>query len=97
MPLTIQLLGRPGITRDAGEVYAFRSRKSWAVLAYLILGERPPSRSQLARLLFAEANDPVRALRRARVDHLLIRTDQPFTARLRYFFRSRHLLGRGAR
>src|SRR5207302_825602 len=51
MPLTIQLLGRPGITRDAGEVYAFRSRKSWAVLAYLILGERPPSRSQLARLL----------------------------------------------
>ena len=41
MPLTIQLLGRPGITRDSGEVYAFRSRKSWAVLAYLILGERP--------------------------------------------------------
>ncbi|TMM34087.1 MAG: SARP family transcriptional regulator [Actinobacteria bacterium] len=68
MPLTIQLLGRPGITRDAGEVYAFRSRKSWAVLAYLILGERPPSRSQLARLLFAEANDPVRALRWSMVE-----------------------------
>src|SRR5262249_14397769 len=45
------------------DVYKFRSRKSWALLAYLILGERPPTRSQLASLLFADANDPVRALR----------------------------------
>jgi uncharacterized protein (DUF58 family) len=36
-------------------------------------------------------------LRRAGVDHLLIRTDQPFAATLRHFFKSRHLLGRGSR
>ncbi|CAN5295517.1 hypothetical protein BH09ACT10_BH09ACT10_13540 [soil metagenome] len=63
MSLTIHLLGRPQITRTAGETYQFRSRKSWAVLAYLVLSERPPSRSQIASLLFAEADDPARALR----------------------------------
>jgi uncharacterized protein (DUF58 family) len=36
-------------------------------------------------------------LKRGRVDHLLVRTDQPFTAKLRNFFKSRNLLGRGAR
>src|SRR6185312_13777094 len=40
-----------------------RSRKSWAVLAFLLLAERPPTRSRLASLLFAEADDPLRALR----------------------------------
>jgi uncharacterized protein (DUF58 family) len=35
-------------------------------------------------------------LRRGGVDHMLIRTDQPFVHRLRHFFRSRGL-GRGAR
>ncbi|KRC61249.1 hypothetical protein ASE14_10095 [Agromyces sp. Root81] len=61
--LTVQLLGRPRITRGAGEGYEFRSRKSWAVLAYLVLSERAPSRMQLAGLLFGEADDPARALR----------------------------------
>jgi DNA-binding SARP family transcriptional activator len=59
----IDLLGRPRIRRGSAAVYKFRSRKSWALLAYLILSERPPTRSQLASLLFADANDPVRALR----------------------------------
>jgi uncharacterized protein (DUF58 family) len=36
-------------------------------------------------------------LKRARVDHMLIQTDQPFAAKLRHFFKSRNLLGRGAR
>ena len=36
-------------------------------------------------------------LKRGRVDHLLIRTDEPFAYRLRHFFKSRGLLGRGAR
>jgi len=63
MSTTIQLLGRPRITRGPAGVYKFRSRKSWALLAYLILGERPPARSQLASLLFGGADDPVRALR----------------------------------
>jgi DNA-binding SARP family transcriptional activator len=61
--LTISLLGRPRLARQSGEAYQFRSRKSWALLAYLILSERPPSRRELASLLFAEADDPARALR----------------------------------
>lgn len=36
-------------------------------------------------------------LRRGGVDHLLIRTDQPFVHRLRQFFRRRGLAGRGSR
>jgi DNA-binding SARP family transcriptional activator len=61
--LTIQLLGRPCISRGADEVYRFRSRKSWGLLAYLMLSERPPTRSQAAALLFGDADDPARALR----------------------------------
>ena len=63
MTLTVQLLGRPRVSRPGGVVYQCRSRKSWALLAYLILSERPPARSQLASLLFGEAEDPQRALR----------------------------------
>jgi DNA-binding SARP family transcriptional activator len=63
MSISLQLLGRPRITRDGLEAYRFRSRKSWGLLAYLILSEHPPARSQLASLLFADADDPVRALR----------------------------------
>jgi len=61
--LSIQLLGRPRIADRSGAAYQFRSRKSWALLAYLVLAERPPSRRQLAGLLFDEADDPGRALR----------------------------------
>ncbi len=63
MTLCVHLLGRPCLTRETGEAYRFRSRKSWALLAYLILSERAPTRVQLASLLFAEADDPLRALR----------------------------------
>jgi DNA-binding SARP family transcriptional activator len=63
MSITIQLLGRPRVTRDGRETYKSRSRKSWGLLTYLILSERPSARSQLASLLFAGADDPVRALR----------------------------------
>src|SRR5262249_50478178 len=63
MSMTIQLLGAPRLTRDAAAAYRFRSRKSWGLLAYLILSERPPTRSQAAALLFGDADDPVRALR----------------------------------
>ena len=61
--LFVQLLGRPRLEVDGAEGYRYRSRKSWAVLAFLLLGERPPARSRLASLLFAEADDPLRALR----------------------------------
>lgn len=36
-------------------------------------------------------------LKRARVDHLVVRTDVPFEHRLRMFFKSRGVLGRGTR
>ncbi len=36
-------------------------------------------------------------LRRAAVDHLLVRTDEPYAHRVRHFFASRDLLGGGAR
>ena len=61
--LSIQLLGRPRLEVDGASGYRYRSRKSWAVLAFLLLSDRPPTRSQLASLLFAEADDPLRALR----------------------------------
>lgn len=63
MSLAIHLLGRPRAEEPDGDTYRFRSRKSWALLAYLLTSERPPTRSQLASLLFAGADDPLRALR----------------------------------
>lgn len=61
--LLVQLLGRPRLEVDGAAGYRYRSRKSWAVLAFLLLSERAPTRRQLASLLFAEADDPLRALR----------------------------------
>jgi DNA-binding SARP family transcriptional activator len=61
--VAVHLLGRPRIEVDGTSGYRFRSRKSWALLAFLLLAERPPTRSRLASLLFAEADDPLRALR----------------------------------
>jgi DNA-binding SARP family transcriptional activator len=61
--LRLRLLGRPTIEAPDGADRRLRSRKSWALLAYLVLTEIPPTRSRLAALLFAEADDPLRALR----------------------------------
>src|SRR5262245_24203359 len=63
MVLVVHLLGRPRVDRAGADTYQFRSRKSWALLAYLLLSEQPPTRSRLATLLFAGADDPLRALR----------------------------------
>ena len=59
MGLKIQLLGRASIAGSAG----LRGKKAWALLAYLLACDHPPSRDQLAALLFEEADDPLRALR----------------------------------
>jgi DNA-binding SARP family transcriptional activator len=61
--LSIRLLGPPALERDGRSVAAPRGRKAWAVLAYLLLAERPPGRRQLAELLFGDADDPLGALR----------------------------------
>jgi DNA-binding SARP family transcriptional activator len=61
--LSIRLLGRPALERDGVAVAAPKGQKAWALLAYLALTERPPSRRELASLLFADADDPLGALR----------------------------------
>ena len=63
MSLTLHLLGRPRIRSGSDSDHTVRSRKSWAVLAFLLLGDRAPTRAELAALLFDEADDPLRALR----------------------------------
>lgn len=60
---TIRLLGPPAIELDGQPVRSPRGRKAWALLTYLLLAERPPSRRHLAELLFADADDPLGALR----------------------------------
>ena len=61
--LEIQLLGAPRIVRDGVGVRGPRGHKSWALLAYLLLAERPVSRRHLAEVLFPEADDPLGSLR----------------------------------
>jgi DNA-binding SARP family transcriptional activator len=63
MSVAIRLLGKPRIERDGKLVASPRGRKTWALLAYVLLCERPPPRSRVASLLFAEADDPLGALR----------------------------------
>jgi DNA-binding SARP family transcriptional activator len=60
--LDIRLLGSPQIMRD-GKPVSVRGRKAWALLALLLLTSQPPSRARLAGLLFADADDPLGALR----------------------------------
>jgi DNA-binding SARP family transcriptional activator len=62
MALIIELLGSPRVVRDAVEVQP-QGRKSWGLLAYLLLTNRPASRERLAELLFPAADDPLGALR----------------------------------
>ena len=59
----IRLLGRPEIERDGVVGAPPRGHKAWAVLAYLVLAERPVTRVGLAGLVFGEADDPLGALR----------------------------------
>ncbi len=63
MVSTIKLLGAPMILHDDVAVAPPRGRKAWAVLAYLLLCERPVTRRELGELLFADAADPLGALR----------------------------------
>jgi DNA-binding SARP family transcriptional activator len=63
MSVAAYLLGAPVVVRE-GTVYAApKGRKAWALLAYLALSDRPPTRQQLVDLLFPDAEDPAGALR----------------------------------
>lgn len=59
MTLRIQLLGKPQVGEGPGP----RGRKVWGLLAFLVASDLPPTRGQLATLLFEDADDPLRALR----------------------------------
>jgi DNA-binding SARP family transcriptional activator len=61
--LVIRLLGSSEIERDDVVVAPPRGRKAWAVLAYVVLAERPVARTRLAALVFGDADDPRGALR----------------------------------
>jgi DNA-binding SARP family transcriptional activator len=63
MGRSIRLLGRPRIEDDGAPVTPPRGRKTWALLTFLLLSERAPSRARTAALLFPEADDPLGALR----------------------------------
>jgi DNA-binding SARP family transcriptional activator len=59
----IRLLGPPALEYDGQQPSRPRGRKAWAVLALLLLEERPTSRRRLADLLFDDAADPSSSVR----------------------------------
>ena len=61
--MKIRLLGPPQVVDHAGQVAAVRGHQSWAVLARILLAERPLYRRQLAAELFPDTVDPLGALR----------------------------------
>src|SRR3989441_11289137 len=62
MTLRVRLLGRPGLEHD-GESRRLEGHKPWALLTYLLLEPRAPTRRELADLLWSETDDPLGALR----------------------------------
>lgn len=63
MGVAVHLLGQRRVEHDGGPAPAVRGHKVWGLLAYLLLSGVPPARTQLAGLLFPDADDPARALR----------------------------------
>lgn len=62
MSLRIRLLGRPELDRD-GVAVRLEGRKTWALLAYLLLAARPPIRREIVDRLWSDADDPLAAMR----------------------------------
>lgn len=62
MPVRVRLLGRPGLERD-GRSVTLQGRKTWGLLAYLLLEARPPTRRELVDRLWSDADDPLGAAR----------------------------------
>jgi len=61
--LAIHLLGAPRVELDGHALPAPRGHKVWGLLAYLLRCDGPVGRAHLAGLLFADADDPLAALR----------------------------------
>lgn len=66
---------------------------------FLRAGEAETGRVFVTRggTAWADPETTARQLKRAGVDHLLVRTDRPFVADLRNFLKGRNVLGRGRR
>ncbi|TMC69613.1 MAG: tetratricopeptide repeat protein [Chloroflexi bacterium] len=62
MTLRVRLLGRPGLEHD-GAARRLEGHKPWALLTYLLLEPRAPTRRELADLLWSETDDPLGAVR----------------------------------
>lgn len=63
MSVELHLLGPPRILRSDGQTVALRGQKVWGLLAYLTLRLAGATRSHLAGMLFADAENPLAALR----------------------------------
>lgn len=61
--MEIRLVGRPVILDDAGSARPVRGHQSWALLARMLLSDRPLGRRALSTELFPAATDPLGALR----------------------------------
>lgn len=61
--LQVRLIGPPAITSSTGERREVRGQKPWAVLARLLLADRPLTRRELSAELFPDADDPLGSLR----------------------------------
>lgn len=59
----LNLIGKPNVTLDDGTVVRVPGHQPWAVLARLVLADRPLARRQIAAELFCDAADPLGALR----------------------------------
>ncbi|MGK0274451.1 MAG: DNA-binding SARP family transcriptional activator [Ilumatobacter sp.] len=61
--MLVELLGPPTITDQQGEKIHVRGKKTWGLIARILLTDAPVSRRRLAEELYATANDPMGALR----------------------------------
>jgi DNA-binding SARP family transcriptional activator len=60
--LKIRLLGRPILERN-DEALRLEGHKTWALLAYVLLESRAPTRRELVERLWSDADDPLGAAR----------------------------------
>jgi DNA-binding SARP family transcriptional activator len=60
---TVHLLGSPRVLLEGGIAVPIRGQKAWGLLTYLALRPEGVGRQHLAALLFADAADPLAALR----------------------------------
>jgi len=61
--LVLSLLGAPRVEQGGKPADPPKGKKAWGLLAYLLLSRGPHTRAHVAALLFANADDPLGALR----------------------------------